>query len=306
MRGLPRGLTRSQNRSERGSGLAISKQGIFRWSWWSVNALLALALILFVYCCWRECTLRWYLDGFSDAIVPSILPAEPKVQAILNWMRIEPSRAVATDPNTLAQRDPYMTLNYKQLLSVCGTATNAFLNLAREDDLRVRRLLLLSPDERTKHVVAEVLMDGRWVVVDPTYRLIMRDASGRMLTRADLRRPEMLAQATSAIPDYPASYTYERVAHVRMARLPLHGFGLGRFLDAVYPSWDQALDWSLILERESFFYAVLASAATLFFFLLRTLLAWYADRRLRIPRFHLREHMMRAGAAFFSTPGIKE
>jgi hypothetical protein len=35
-------------------------------------------------------------------------------------------------------------------------------------------------------------------------------------------------------------------------------------------------------------------------------LAWYADSRLRIPRFHLREHALRAGVAFFSTPEIKQ
>jgi transglutaminase superfamily protein len=286
--------------------LPKSQHEIFRIAWWSSNLLLAIALLSSLYFGWRECSLRWYLDGFSDAIVPSVMPAEPKVQAILNWMRIEPSRAIAMDPAALAARDPYMTLNYKQLLNVCGTATNAFLNLAREDNLQVRRLLLLTPEGNTKHVVAEVLMDGRWIVVDPTYRLIMRDASGRMLTRTDLRNSELLAQATSAIPSYPPSYTYERVAHVRMARLPLQGLGLGRLLDAVYPSWGEAFDWSLVLERQSFFCLVVTGAAALFFLLLRTLLAGYADRRLRMPRFHLREHAIRAGSAFLATPEIKE
>jgi hypothetical protein len=44
----------------------------------------------------------------------------------------------------------------------------------------------------------------------------------------------------------------------------------------------------------------------LFFLLLRAALAWYADRRLRVPRFHLRENAVRAGAAFFSAPEIKQ
>jgi hypothetical protein len=66
------------------------------------------------------------------------------------------------------------------------------------------------------------------------------------------------------------------------------------------------VDWSLLLERESFFYVVLSAAATLCFLLLRVLLAWYADSRLRIPRFHLRQHAVRAGATFFSAPEIKE
>src|SRR5208282_3727511 len=139
--------------------LATRQHRIFRGLWWSSNLLLAVALVAMLYSCVREYSVRRYLDGFSDAIVPNNLPEEERVQAILDWMRAEPSRAVATDPDALARRDPQMTLTYRQLLNVCGTATNAFLNLARSSDLRVRRLLLLSPDRKTKHVVAEVLLD---------------------------------------------------------------------------------------------------------------------------------------------------
>jgi len=283
-----------------------SPHPIFRTIWWGSNLLFVVALVSLVYFGWQEVYLRAYLDGFSDAIVPSIVPAEPKVQAILNWMRVEPGRAIAQDPGALEARDPYMTLNYKQLLEVCGTATNAFLNLAREDDLRVRRLLLLDPNGSTKHVVAEVLIDGRWIVVDPTFRLVMRDASGRMLTRAELQKPDMWAQATSKIPKYPPNYTYESTAHVRIARLPFLGTGVGRFLNRVYPGWDEALDWSLIMERQSLLYLVVASVAGIFLLLVRALLAWYADQRLRIPRFQLRRNVVRASAAFLSTPEIKQ
>ena len=281
------------------------KHHVFRALWWSSNLLLAVALIAVAYAGYREFAIRWYLDGFSDAIVPGIMPAEPKIQAMLDWMRAEPSRAPG-NPDGLSTRDPHITLNYQKLLQVCGTATNAFLNLAREDDLRVRRLLLLSPDGNTKHVVAEVLIDGRWIVVDPTYRAIMRDAKGRMLTRADLQQQDLFAQATSSIPNYPRDYTYDRVTHVRMARLPIAGRYLGRLFDAIDPSWQEAVDWSLLLERESFFYLVVASTVFLFLLAFRQILAWYADSMLRISRFHFRENLMRASGTFFSTPEIKE
>jgi len=278
----------------------------FRVIWWSCNALLAVALVALLYSWVREYSVRRYLDGFSDAIVPNSLPAEQKVEAILSWMRAEPSRANTANPEALAQRDPETTLTYRQLLNVCGTATNAFLNLARSSDLQVRRLLLLTPDHRAKHVVAEVLIDRRWIIVDPTYRVIMKDAGGRNLTRSELRDPAVFSEATGRIPNYRREYTYEQFAHVRLARLPLEGLHLRRLLDSVYPGWDEAVDWSLLLERESFFYLVLCSAATLFFLLLRAALAWYADRRLKIPRFHLWAKTVRAGAAFFSTPEIKQ
>lgn len=268
--------------------------------------LLATAFVLMLYSFERECSVRWYLDGFSDAIVPNHLPSEQKVTAILSWMRVEPSRAVASDPDTLSKRDPEITLTYKQLLNVCGTATNAFLNLARSSDLRVRRLLLLAPDRSTKHVVAEVLIDNRWIVVDPTYRAIMKDPYGRLLTRSDLKDPAVFAEATAAIPNYPKEYNYTSFAHVRLARLPLEGLHLRPLLDRIYPGWDEAVDWSLLLERESFFYLVISTSAVIFFLFLRAALAWYADRLLRVPRFHLREHALRAGAAFFSAPEIKQ
>jgi|SRR6266566_9702920 len=37
------------------------------------------------------------LDGYSGAIVPNFQSAEEKVEAILNWMRAEPSREIAED-----------------------------------------------------------------------------------------------------------------------------------------------------------------------------------------------------------------
>src|SRR5881397_1114837 len=303
---LPQSRRQGQNLSERSSLLRTRRHRIFRGVWWSSNLLLATALVAMLYYCHREYSVRWYLDGFSDAIVPNSLPEEQKVEAILNWMRAGPSRAIATDPDALSKRDPETTLTYKQLLNVCGTATNAFLNLARSSDLRVRRLLLLSPEHTTKHVVAEVLIGGQWIIVDPTYRVIMRDSRGRYLTRGDLRNPAMFSEAVSAIPNYPREYNYESFAHVRLARLPLDGLHLRGLLGSLYPGWDEAVDWSLLLERESFFYLVLSAAAAMFFLLLRAGLAWYADHRLRIPRFRLREHTVRAGAAFFSAPEVKQ
>jgi hypothetical protein len=271
-----------------------------------VNLLLVAVMVSSLYAGFREYSVRRYLDGFSDAIVPNSLPEGEKLEAILNWMRAEPSRATSQNPDSLAKRDPEMTLTYSQLLNVCGTATNAFLNLVRSSDLRARRLLLLTVDNSTKHVVAEVLIGGRWIIVDPTYRVILSDGAGRYLTRKDLQNPVIFEQAASAIPNYPRQYSYEHFAHVRLARLPYLGFGLRKLLSAIAPGWEEAIDWSLHHQRESFFYLVLSVAAMLSFLLLRAVLAWYADSRLRIPRFHLREHALRAGVAFFSTPEIKQ
>ena len=280
-------------------------RNFLRISWWTVNVALIVSLMALVYSAGWEYSVRRYLDGFSDAIVPVGAAPEKRVQAILDWMRTGPPRSEELSPTGLAMRDPEKTLNYQQLLSVCGTATNAFLNLARSCDLQTRRLLLMTPDRNTKHVVAEVQLNGRWIVVDPTYRVILRNGAGEMVTRNDLKNPQTFAEVIGKIPGYPAEYDYQNYAHVRVARLPLQGFQLRPVLDRIFPGWDEKLDWSLLLERESFFVLTISSWVTLFLLLLRQLLAWYADRKLRMPRFRLRAHLSRAGSAFFTTPEIK-
>jgi hypothetical protein len=270
-----------------------------------VNVALIASLLALTYSMAWEYSVRRYLDGFSDAVVPANASAEARVEAILAWMREGPPRSAEPSPTGLNFRDPQTTLNYKQLLAVCGTATNAFLNLARSSGLQVRRLLLLSPDRNTKHVVAEVLIKDRWIVVDPTYRSVMRNARGETLTRKELQNPENFAEATARIANYPTAYNYDKYAHVRIARLPLDGLKLRPVLDWIYPAWEETLDWSLLLERESFFVLTLSWFAALFLLFCRIFLAWYADSHLHMPRFRLRSHLIRAGAAFFSTPEIK-
>lgn len=285
--------------------MPTARHRIFRAAWRGSNLLLAAAVVSFAYAGVWEVSVRRYLKGFSDAVVPISATQEQETEAILDWMRGGPPRSVSLDPASLPTRNPETTLNYQQLLSVCGTATNAFLNLSESAGLDVRRLLLLGSDDRTKHVVAEVLLDNRWVVVDPAYRLIMRDAQGVLLTRKDLQNPVKFQQATGVVPNYPPEYSYENFAHVRVARIPLQGLGLRRLFDFIYPGWDEVVNWGLLLERESLFALVISATATAFFLMLRVLLAWYADHRLRIPRFHFFQHVLCAGAAFLSTPEIK-
>jgi Transglutaminase-like superfamily len=286
--------------------LRAERHLIFRVLWRGVNLLLVVVVVSSLYAGVREYSVRQYLSGFSDAVVPEAAPPEQKVEAILAWMQSGPARYMAADPAELSARDPETTLNYQQLLTVCGTATNAFLNLARSGGLSVRRLLLLTPERNTKHVVAEVLVNNRWVIVDPSYRVLLRNAHGQLLTRNELRDAAVFAEAISTVPGYPREYNFDHYAHVRLARLPLDGMGLRRVLDGSLPGWDEAVDWSLLLERESFLILVVSVCLLLFLLLLRAVLAWYADSRLRIPRFHLREHALRAGVAFFSTPEIKQ
>jgi hypothetical protein len=278
---------------------------LFRSAWWLSNLLLTASLLATMWSGVWEFSTRKYLKGFSDAIVPEAASPQQKAEAILAWIQNGPPRLEAGQLSTLSPRDPQDTLNYRQLLAVCGSATNAYLNLARSAGLDSRRLLLLSPDRTANHVVAEIQLGGRWVIVDPAFRTFMRDAHGNLLTRKDLENPQVFREATSGLPNYLPQYSYERSAHVRLSALPFHLGSMRPFIEKVFPDWDEYFDWGLLLERRSFMYLSMSVCCLIFFLIMRVFLGWMADHRLMIPRFHLRSNLTRATAVFFTTPEIK-
>lgn len=276
---------------------------IFRALWYAGNLLLILSVLLAAYSAAWEYSTRRYLKGFSDAIVPSSSSAEEKVQSILNWMAHGPARREAGPELSTPDRDPTDTLNYTSLLQVCGSATNAFINLADSTGLPARRLLLLDSHQMTKHVVAEVRIDGRWIVVDPAFRMIPRGADGRLLTRKELADPAVFSAATRGVPNYSPEYTYDRTAHIRMARIRYVGLPLHNILGRLLPGWDNSTALSLLLERESLATMILAIVLVSLLALLRAGLRWYGEKRLGLRPMRIREQFRRACYAFLDTAG---
>ena len=272
----------------------MNQHPIFRNLWYAANALLVLSVLFLLYASGWEFSTRSYLKGFSDAIVPVAAPPEEKIVAILAWMEHGPARRTTETTDLFSPRNPQDTLNYKALLQVCGSATNAFVNLANSSGLPARRLLLLNEQRRAKHVVAEVLVNGRWIVVDPLFRVILRGADQHPLTRNELGDPQVLAQATQGLVHYDATYTYERTAHLRMSRIPLIGGALRSTLDKLLPGWENSVYWTLLLERESFGALVAAVCLVLFSFFIRIALRWFGESRLGIHQVRVREHLRRA------------
>ncbi|MFZ3380936.1 MAG: hypothetical protein WA211_05805 [Candidatus Acidiferrales bacterium] len=274
------------------------KHKLFQLAWYGVNALLVVAILAALYSFGWEYSTRRYLKGFSDAIVPATAPGDEKVQAILNWMAHGPARLPFGPSPAVPDRDPTDTLNYDALLQVCGTATNAFINLTDTGNLAVRRLLLVDSHMMTKHVVAEVLVNGRWIIVDPAYRLVLRDAQGRTLTREELTNPQTFAEATQNIPAYDPTYTFDRTIHVRIGRIHFLGVPLRKIADRIFPGWDESTTMTLLVERESFAATVASILLVIFLCLLRISLRWFGERRLGVPRVRFREQLLRAGSAF--------
>ena len=274
---------------------------LFRTVWYSGNVLLIFAIFLAGYSAVWEYSTRKYLKGFSDAIVPASVPPEEKVEAILRWMSSGPARNPAGPDITSPDRDPTDTLNYTSLLRVCGSATNAFINLADSAGLAARRLLLLDSRMSTKHVVAEVLIGGRWIVVDPAFRTVFNGTDGKFLTKEQMRDPAIFQAATRDIPNYSTAYTFERTAHVRVARLGWLRVPIRTVLNRLLPGWEDSTAMSLLMERESL--AVLVFALVLIFLLglVRVALRSYGERRLGIRPVRVRQQVRRALHAFFDT-----
>ena len=262
-------------------------------------------LLLTMYAAGWEWSTRSYLKGFADAVVPYSASSTAKVEAILDWMARGPARNPGERYGYSDYRDPEVTLNDKRLLAICGTATNAFLNLANSSNLDTRRLLLVDALGNAKHVVVEVYLDSRWIVVDPTFRVIMKDSGGHMLTRRELENPRSLRDATSGLAGYDHNYSYERTTHVRLLTIPLIGAALQKTLESVFPGWDEALNWSLLVERESFSALAVSLLLLILSLTCRRLLKHWGEEHLHITFVPLNEQLLNGShgrLAVFGTP----
>jgi hypothetical protein len=278
----------------------MNKESIFRAISFSVNILLLASILLTLLGVAWEYSTRWYLSGFSNAVLPFTSSPEQKVRAILTWMDQGPARQTEYYSDDNENRDPVDTLNYKELLGVCGTATNAFVNLAAAGGIDSRRLLLL--DEQgmsTNHVVAEVLLDGRWIIVDPTFHTFLKDSSGHFLTKEELARPDVFVDATKNIPQYDSSYNYEHTAFIHFARLPVVGRFLQQELNPILLSWQERINWTMFLERQSYSTFIVGIALLCVATGLRRLISWYGRRHSIVPMGPW-EQLRNGGLALFS------
>lgn len=224
----------------------------------SSDALAIIAFLLLVYgLAWNYASHR-YLKGFADAIIPLEGSAQEKTEALLAWFRHQPQRSDNLVEGATNLRDPVNIVQNERLLKVCGSASNAFMNLADAAGLSARRLLLLAPSGGAMHVVAEVRWGDRWVAVDPQQGQVFKDHLGHALTREELHRPEVFHDAISRLPSYNPAYTFERTSHLHLQRLPWVGDLLRRTLDRLSPGWEAVIDWGYVPENPSLWPVLLA------------------------------------------------
>lgn len=212
------------------------------------------ALAVTVYGLGWDFSTRRYLKGFADAIVPLSGSPQERTEALVEWFQHEPRRndpPLPVSAGLFEDRDPVNIVQNARLLSVCGTSSNAFMNLAVAAGLRVRRLLLLDQDGRTMHVVAEVQWGNRWVVVNPQQGLVFKDKKGRGLTKEELRDPAVFQDAIGRMPGYDPDYNFRHTMHLHLERIPVLGHALRIVLNHLVPGWEEGVNWSYFPENPS-------------------------------------------------------
>jgi hypothetical protein len=151
----------------------------------------------------------------------------------------------------------------------------------------------------TYHVVAEVFIDGRWVIVDPTFHAILTDSNGRLLTRQDLARPSVLREATRNLAGYKPAYNFEHTAFIHFSRLPLLGHFLQTRLGSVLPAWQERINWAVLVERQSCATLVVGIGLLGLALCLRRTICWYGRKFSMFPM-NPWEQIRRGGVALFS------
>jgi hypothetical protein len=84
----------------------VGSHRAFRSFWWAANAGLALSLFATLYKAIWEHSVRQYLKGFSDAIIPEGSSPRQKAEAILSWMSYGPPRREGPNTSALSTQDP--------------------------------------------------------------------------------------------------------------------------------------------------------------------------------------------------------
>jgi hypothetical protein len=258
------------------------------------KALILASVALFIGgLAWNYSTRR-YLKGFSDAIVPLEGSPEQKSLALLNWFGHAPAR-ISETADEASPRDPVGVVRDARLLKVCGSASNAFMNLAEAAGIKTHRLLLLNASGGTKHVVVEALWGDRWVVIDPSFRSVFRDRSGRPLSKDELRDPAIFKDAISRIPKYDPTYTFDRSVHVHVQRVPVVGFYLRRILNSWFPQWERMANWGYFPEHPSLWPVVASLPLLILGILIRVLLHRWTPAPARAKTFGFRKRLIQTG-----------
>jgi hypothetical protein len=165
----------------------------------SERLLLSLLAISSLLCLWQLALFAVdssFVDGICAVVARPDLPAEQRTLQLFRWVNTydddampssaaTPPRGLLT-PRAMIEHRAYFRAN-------CGSKAWLLAILARHAGLQARELRLCDAHHLARHVVCEILVGNRWVVLDPTVDLDFRRRDGQLATADELRDPVLLA-----------------------------------------------------------------------------------------------------------------
>jgi hypothetical protein len=104
----------------------------------------------------------------------------------------------------------------------CGSSSRVVIELLKARNIPSRALMLLDENGESIHTVVEALVDGRWVVGDPSQGVVFHDAAGQLMTRQQLASDTTTFRANArTVPIYRPEYDYDSVTNFNWRRIPV-------------------------------------------------------------------------------------
>jgi hypothetical protein len=102
---------------------------------------------------------------------------------------------------------------------VCGSYTHVLALALKSAGFPVRIAQMRCGDRWSCHILLETRIDGRWVVMDPSFDLAFRNRDGTLASFSQVRRD--WARHRDNLPaEYPLEYAYEDVRYTNWDKVP--------------------------------------------------------------------------------------
>ena len=122
----------------------------------------------------------------SDEWVRGRHSFENKVRALRQYVHDKMSFDHNLDASKVYPLDTIQRLD-SGLGGYCNQQADVFMHLAQKQGITTRMVFLYRKDTPAScHTIAEALDDNRWVIVDPTLDLELRNKNGKMASRDDV------------------------------------------------------------------------------------------------------------------------
>jgi hypothetical protein len=132
----------------------------------------------------------------AERLVAAKATHRERLEALMGWAHENVRPTYAAPTRVVA--DNFMDI-VRRGYGSCDQTAHVFATLAHYAGYDVHLLFLRAPDGVSPHTVAEVRIDGRWVLVDPFLPTLFLDRDGHLASVADLG-------TTAAIPEAYAVY----------------------------------------------------------------------------------------------------